>query len=988
MLPEELNNLKSAIKSTIDDVNFFSEIFSYVTKERKIGQKLESDNLKRVCCEEYEKLSERLDNISIQDSCSVRNNLRTRRIANLLIDDKGILNILSLNHLIKILKKHLYFLGPERHHDSKRQEQILSALELLSKDKEYVRVLQSISRPYMNPLADQIIRDTLQLPEKTTITDAHARKAVLSGWMCYLRQVLGSCFATAPAIIVHDEQPIKFFEDMIELFGTGSLKRTFGGIEYSVPFNGSSGSGDLKKPFYISGKLSEELTSLCSQPGIIEAFEKEEIIHSENPFSANVNILKEYALKFLEKSQNSNTPFFINSEELIKYILLSYYSLSEKDIQESENKIINEFRLGAILQIPAAKTSNQNRSDVISKFKISFNRAKRTYKSLSDNALLRSWEYTIASFAETKGEFSKWNLYSSLGFKHTEPGGIGACLYVILKTKLDQFNRESEEYQFQYEQMFSLVKILENRLKRASSEEEERWLKIDYRAKVAELDNIIEFRNRAHSNAQRMANLYDVLINHYIKLFPEYFQEIYDPEMMDVNAGPYDDSPAGFRLVYKHGRTNSAQWTTITRHEQFIDFLVNFFIAAERRMEVEDEFKGLDTVLSEITTEIVTHIRTKEFLETALERMAIAHNTKLIKNPLENLDKVEKKPWVYTSGGNFHTLVSVYFKRDHKPTSVSRWVENTQELLIFLVDTVKQLPQNILNEYASNPKKSMLMYSPTHAFILKPGEKPFCDAWKSTNYSYTWVRDNLIFPLERFNESIVLTSDSVQYLVKRLLQYIPINFRPYFYDSFGRTNASMSMQMFRDYLIYGMQSNKGLQIRGNNILSESMIDRELYRNAPIFPMKEMKDRLQNVLSKLPNISKKEIDTILMLQEEFTAKFFGESVMGSLHFQNVCKALICLVKKRTSFPEDYALLIKRICTEEGYCMPHPIVFADTNWVKNDFAFLVNPGTGKFELWRVDSIGSDVEPMSSWNLWLDGTHKTPDWGVFIRPHEYIK
>ena len=97
--------------------------------------------------------------------------------------------------------------------------------------------------PYSNKIAEQIIGDTLQLHEKTPITDAHARRAALSALICYLRQNVGSCFATAPCIVVHDEQPLQFLKDINELLNTGRLKRTWSGVEYSVPFKSHMGFG-------------------------------------------------------------------------------------------------------------------------------------------------------------------------------------------------------------------------------------------------------------------------------------------------------------------------------------------------------------------------------------------------------------------------------------------------------------------------------------------------------------------------------------------------------------------------------------------------------------------------------------------------------------------------------------------------------------------------------------------------------------------------
>ncbi len=48
--------------------------------------------------------------------------------------------------------------------------------------------------------------------------------------------------------------------------------------------------------------------------------------------------------------------------------------------------------------------------------------------------------------------------------------------------------------------------------------------------------------------------------------------------------------------------------------------------------------------------------------------MAKAHEMPLMKNPLAHLDKMEKKPWAYTSGGTMTTLLKSYFRREGEIT--------------------------------------------------------------------------------------------------------------------------------------------------------------------------------------------------------------------------------------------------------------------------------------------------------------------------------
>lgn len=983
MFKENYLGIKEKIKKNVEDPLFFSSLFSFLCRERKVKNRLNPDNFLRICQDEYDEVSARADATPIQESCSLRNILRTRRLANLLIDEKGRLNPNHLKRLIARLKEHLYFLGPEMHHDSVRQEHLLAILEMFHQRKDLVQALHHITKPAMHKVAEEMIRDTLQLADNVVITDVHARRAVLSALLCFLRQALGSCFATAPAILVHDEQPLLFLADMNELFTTGQLKRVFGGLEYSVPLNTSWGTGDLKRPFYVSGDPTAGATELCTQPGLIAAFETVGVLEAEAPAKAKYAALKNILTGVLQQMQDPSWKVILTTEEILRRVLMTHFSLTKEDLEEYNNRSQTIIHGSFIL----SNKGSGGKGELCARFYQDFDRAKKRFKSLTENALLRAWEYSLASFAETKSEFSSWNFYSSLGLNPHEEGGIGRCLFDLLKKKLEQLNRLVEEYQREYEYVFAHLKIIEGKMQRAASEDEVRWVKIEYQTKLNEMRGVQDRRDEAYANAQRVASLYDKIIDFYIKLFPRYFQEVYDPEMMDVSVGPYDDSPAGFRLLYKHGRANTSQWTMIHTAQQFIENLTNFFLAVERQMEFEEDFKELGTILSEITSDVVAHLRTDQFLESAFYRMAVAHKAPLIENPLKNMDKVEKKPWVYTSGGNMSTLVSVYFRREYAPTEAHRWVENPQELLVFLADTMKQIPYKIMEPYKIDPQKSMIIHSPTHAFLLKPGLKNFSKTWNNNEFTYTWIRDKLILPMERFVDAIVLNPEMMAYLVKKLIPKVPENFQYYFKQSFGELKGAMSPRDFRDELVYSMQRNRGLQIERNPVLHESEIDSVLFQHLPLFPAYQLKKHIEVIFSKLPGMNEALKEKALAAFDAFSGAYYEDSVVGSKQLQDICKALICLVLKNTSFSIDYHREVKHICEAEGFALPQPIFFADSNWVKDLFAFVLNPGSGKLELWHVDRLALEGGPMVTWIRWLDGSRKSPDWGVYTQPQEFV-
>lgn len=980
---EKIKDIISKIKVPLTDKTFYPRVFYGVLREKK-GLKSQSE-LERILEEEYGEISRLSDLTRVQESTSLRNVLRTRALANYLIDDKGEILRDEIKVAINKLQQVLYSIGPERDSDAPRQELILKVLIALDQDKELLALLKSVSAPYQNKVAEDIIRNTLMLKSDQAIMDVHAKRATLSALLCYLRQSVGSCFGTAPAIIVHDEQRKQFLRDIIELLGTGRLKRTHGGIEYSVPLSFNFGIGDLKKPIYFSNDLSVEKNEIWYSPGLINALESVSFFQEDFTLKNKVELTKELVLKAIDNLKSGRDHIVTHVEELIRTILLDRHQLTEDDIINYEVKEKIAGREGLIFEIANSSIGINTKSQLAEKFIKELETAKTAFKILVDNALLKSWEFTLASFAENKAGFTTWNLYSSLGFKPSEKGGIGESLFEILKVKLDESNRAVHDFQDEYDQAYGHVKYLETRL-RTASEKEGQWLKAEYQGKVHEFHFLEEMRNKLHTKAKRLANLFDLLIDIYMFFFPQYFQEVYDAGMQDVKASQYDDSPAGFRLLFKHGRGNTAQWTLIYTAEEFIDALVSFFTSTESEIKLSDELEGLETEFSEIVTAIVLKIRSEEFLESAFSRMAEAHQTRAIKDPLHHLDMIEKKPWAYVSGGNMGTLIRSYYKMENKPNEVSRWVESPTELLVFLADSMKQLPQKIKDEYISQPNKSMLIHSPTHAFLLKPGFDAFKRTWVTEGFTYTYVRDLLVAPMERFIRQIILDEQMMEYFIDQLLEHVPESYRNFIRGSIKPIYKTLSPIEFRGHLHEQLERDRSLMYEGRLAFSLSDIDSKLYEMLPFTETHQLKAHIQNIFKLLPkpkNFNEKLLDEIIDTVYDTVSDV---KVLPANRLQDICKAIICLMEFETSSSINYQFEISKACRELSLSLQEPIIVADSNWVKDYFGFVVNPGTCDLEFWRVNLNGTIGHPMRAWDQWLNGSRRDLTWGIYNHPYEY--
>lgn len=984
MQRKTIDHFLTSAKASLNHPLFYPRIFALISRESRIDREKSGNPYLKALLEEYDELSRRLDRSQIQESCSVRNMLRSRQLANLLISDKGELNEEILPDLIKILKDNLYSLGPQRQYDAKRQEHILGVLNHLASNKEVVLLLKKIDKPYANRLAEDLIRQTLQLPPSVNVlTDAHARRAVLTAWLCLLRQNVGSCFATAPAEIIQAEQPEQFLQDMLDLLTVCRLKRTFEGVEYSVPLSDSWGNGDLKKPLLVQITSKGITPEIWCSPGLTAAFEVIGLLSKTDSIKDKNQRLLTWIEPIIKQKSYFDSYCVTSAEEIIRLILLQSLGLSEQQLKEFENR-----PRGLVhTQMVVAPSPHVKRlgtvSDKCANFYYQFHTAKNAFKALTDNPLLKAWEFTLASFSETKLQFTSWNLYASLGMGTNEPGGIGQCIQKTIQNKIDYINKQTEDLQYECEATFTHVKTLESRL-RHTSENEMQWVKMEYQNRLNEYYHLEEQKKSMQRQSKGFVRLYENLYQAYQDLFKDYFQEVYDAEMQEVSTNPFDDTPAGFRLVYKHGRTNPSQWTRIKNLNDFIDALSAFFVATEPHIASLLE-KGMGKDLSEVVSSIIFHIKTHEFQESAFHRMAAAHNVPPIQDPLRHLEQIEKKPWAYTSGGTMNTLVSCYYGLHDKPQEQEKWVENEMELLVYIVDTLKQIPNNLMDPFLKGKRMSMLMQSPTHAFLLKPLDADFKEAWQSDEFTYTSLRDRFILPAEIFVREQLLNDDMIYALVDILTEKIPENFQPRFRAVFRDLRGPLTPLFFREAVVDTLNQDRGLHHGRKSVLGTDEIDSTLFSHLPFFPVYELEKRVREIFQLLPGLTKDQVVDILEYVEQIPLSR-TTSIMSAFELQNVCKSLLCLREMKTTSAFDYHKEIHRAAQKLGYAIPAPVIFGDTNWVKEEFGFVVNPGTARLELWRLDYIGSTGYPMSVWKEWVNGTRSDLKWGIYVKPSEY--
>ncbi len=971
-----------------------------------------------------------IEESSLYSATSIENLNLSRAIAQLIINDQGDLETHRIKEIYQFLKeKRKSLLSIYAEERNVRLQHLVHQIDFLMSSHEAQQIIRRIAKPYANRLAERAVLDTMGLPLDHTLTDADTRRAVITALFTKLRQSLGSCFATAPAIMLQEEQPLIFLKDIEELISTGKLTKIVQGVEYTVPMSRTWGNGELNKGLSLSLPLEDSQSKVWLSPVILAAFKA---VGEERVNVEFIQSLFEVALQ--EVTEKGAYQFSFTADGVISLILQRLYNISETELQEfdrdggksssislqmQEATSIGAGSLGAVystLKTDDTLRVSPSAHSITEKLRLRAEREKRAKEVLlikenvrrhvkmqGECALLKLWEFTIASFTEVQFDLCRWNFYSSLGFNWDDEGGIGQVLYSIGKECVDEANRELEQEKERFDAINIEVSYLEQRVRQASTEQELAWIKMEYQSRKTEQYHIQQLCDQIAEKAKRISNIHQFLIDQYDRLLKTYFQEVYDADLHDVDVGPFDDSPAGFRLIYKYGRSNPSLWTPITSLDEFINALASFFTLTEQELVALPEINGIEKEFTTIITRLVTHIRSRLFQESALNRTLVAHGLRPIKNPIENVSSLEKKPWVFTSGGSMTSLVSSYFKLERQIDEEARWVENETELFAFLIDTTRlavnrlqldnsirkgqgreSLHQRSSQGNASKSLNSLLMHSPTHAFRLLPEIEPFRDAWSSDMYSYSWINNKVRDPGIQFLKESLLPPSAIEKVSKSVANLFPLSLRMRAKEAIFYA-LSPFMRTFDVYKALENACGLDAYLRDSfRYISESgHLAEFFYTHFPYTEPARFLDIAQEYFQELENSGRK-----LPFRRESEAalkNIHGEALSSTELKEYFISAVANAFGSPFSQSIDVASIICHLRRRRAL-FPKPVIVADSNWVKDYFAFLVSPITQEVEFWAVSRFGTYGRPIPHWKRWLNGSDKSRMWGVFVSPSQY--
>jgi len=335
---------------------------------------------------------------------------RAHALAEQIVEPSGEINREKVHEMEGFFQKNGFVLSPNEDETAIRAH-FLYVLKKL-KEESFLRKIKRFTKPLFHAGADRLIRESLDL--SSPIETVHIRKAVISACLTPLRQTVGSCFATAPAIAIQRENLDLFVEDLYQMLMLGKIVRVMEEVEYAAPMSPSSGGAELKVKI---GLFRKEM--LAHSPALLRALVAAGVI------SDGFKSLKKILFSYREASGMESIG------DLIEEVIL--------DSEKVTGKEWGEFiKREESVSLPSPFTTPKGRA--LFQLKEKIEAAKAAFKSFADHPLLKAWEFTLASFSEVKMDFSNWNLYSSLGLHHEEKGGIGALLYREINQKFVESN--------------------------------------------------------------------------------------------------------------------------------------------------------------------------------------------------------------------------------------------------------------------------------------------------------------------------------------------------------------------------------------------------------------------------------------------------------------------------------------------------------------------------------------------------------------------
>ncbi len=352
--------------------------------------------------------------------------------------------------------------------------------------------------------------------------------------------------------------------------------------------------------------------------------------------------------------------------------------------------------------------------------------------------LLKCFEYTIASMTEFNLDSHAGTLYVSLGVDPSVETGLGKQIYTLVEEELRRIEEEAHKAHIEAQKALDVVNMTNSQMSQATSYERVQSLQATGQSFQSQLQAALEKRDELVNQSEEISGFFSKWqegLAHHIKF---YFQEVFDPKLKKEEFS-YEDSPAGFRLVCKHGRQIIKTWTMIDSPKEYFLSLKEFFLNFEHKLHDDFQTRRIKSLSTQITNSSIQFVLNDAFISEALNRL------KAINTPYEYIE-----PWAYLSGGTLTSVLGCFIGKLGLLQQVTFHPKDATELLIQIIDFIKDSPARLQERFIKNGNRGLLAQSSTHAFILKPGFKELMHFWIDPYFSYTKIRDEFLTPLYDF----------------------------------------------------------------------------------------------------------------------------------------------------------------------------------------------------------------------------------------------
>nr|CRI51969.1 Uncharacterized protein BN1224_UZG1_B_01180 [Chlamydia pneumoniae] len=926
--------------------------------------------LEEIFCSEDTVLFKAYRTTALQSPLAAKNLNIARKVANYILADNGEIDTVKLVEAIHHLSQCTYPLGPHRHNEAQDREHLLKMLKALKENPKLKESIKTLFVPSYSTIQN-LIRHTLALNPQTILSTIHVRQAALTALFTYLRQDVGSCFATAPAILIHQEYPERFLKDLNDLISSGKLSRIVNQREIAVPINLSGCIGELFKPLRILDLYPDPLVKLSSSPGLKKAFSAANLIETLGDSEAQIQQLLSHQY-LMQKLQNVHETLTAN--DIIKSTLLHYYQLQESTVRAIFFKegLFSKEQVAFSTQHPRELSEIQR----VYHYLHAYEEAKSAFIHDTQNPLLKAWEYTLATLADASQSTISNHIRLALGWKSEDPHSLVSLVTHFVEEEVENIRILVQQCEQTYHEARSQLEYIEGRMRNPLNNQDSQILTMDHMRFRQELNKALYEWDSAQEKAKKFLHLPEFLLSFYTKQIPLYFRSSYDAFIQEF-AHLYANAPAGFRILFTHGRTHPNTWSPIYSINEFIRFLSEFFTSTESELLGKHAVINLEKETSRLVHNITAMLHTDVFQEALLTRILEAYQLPVPPSILNHLDQLSQTPWVYVSGGTVDTLLLDYFESSEPLTLTEKHPENPHELAAFYADALKDLPTGI-KSYLEEGSHSLLSSSPTHVFSIIAGSPLFREAWDNDWYSYTWLRDVWVKQHQDFLQDTILPQLSIYAFIenfcnKYALQHVVHDFHdfcsdhsltlPELYDKGSRFLSSLFTKDKTVALIY--------------------IRRLLYlmvREVPYVSEQQLPEVLDNVSSYLGISSRITYEKFRSLIEETIPKM---TLLSSADLRHIYKGLLMQSYQKIYTEEDTYLRLTTAMRHHNLAYPAPLLFADSNWPSIYFGFILNPGTTEIDLWKFNYAGLQGQPLDNIQE-LFATSRP--WTLYANPIDY--